>query len=359
MPFTVPRLLANLFWMTSLCCGSAQADDWMRNPDITWVAEYTASFCLDPETETDNFSALNSLALIHFQNPVVENGLYGRLIYTPRYLSESMLGYLKSKNCKAYRDSLFLERLSPAQIKGMITRYDTLAVEPAEADDTDYVIVAQVLSTEQIKRFRARLICAYNAEKRQFDTRLLAYAPVLNIYDNEGNILGDSALLWFEADKLPRRGLDVQQFNYILQTRMRDNAPLLTDFKTLKGSLDLKALVRAELAHPSHPLLNYENYQGIAPATLSAQLVGADTLIEYLPKTYAENLPETYAEQITVRPWNRVEQIERIRFIHNWYYDERSHRLYARLVGIAPLAAMRGEDGDFRYNKPLYYQMYR
>lgn len=69
--------------------------------------------------------------------------------------------------------------------------------------------------------------------------------------------------------------------------------------------------------------------------------------------------PETYEEKITIKPRNCIGQIEKIRFVQNWYYDERRGRLYVRLVGIAPLAAIRDSDGNFRYFKPLYYLMYR
>jgi hypothetical protein len=84
---------------------------------------------------------------------------------------------------------------------------------------------------------------------------------------------------------------------------------------------------------------------------LCADCFGADTIVIY---HY-----ETDEQQVSIENRNCIAQIEKIRFVQNWYYDERRNRLYGRLVGIAPLAAIRDSDGVFRYYKPLFYQMYR
>ena len=199
--------------------------------------------------------------------------------------------------------------------------------------------------------FRIRQVFWYNQKNKKFESRVLAYAPVVDTKDNEGNYKDSHPLFWLKSAESPPKRFKNKQFSYIFQTKMKDNAPHLEDFKVLKGSFDFKKFFKAEIETPSWRCLDKYNYTPADLSDLRAECFGADTIVTFHP--------ETYEEKMQIERRSCIEQIERIRFVQNWYYDERRHRLYAQLVGIAPLAAIRDNEGVFRFYKPLFYQMYR
>lgn len=52
------------------------------------------------------------------------------------------------------------------------------------------------------------------------------------------------------------------------------------------------------------------------------------------------------------------EDIKRFRLKEIWYFDTHDSQLKVRILGIAPLQEVYGEDGYFRYEKPLFWVHY-
>lgn len=52
------------------------------------------------------------------------------------------------------------------------------------------------------------------------------------------------------------------------------------------------------------------------------------------------------------------EDIKRFRTKEIWYFDSNDSQLKVRILGIAPLQEVYGEDGYFRYEKPLFWVHY-
>ncbi len=52
------------------------------------------------------------------------------------------------------------------------------------------------------------------------------------------------------------------------------------------------------------------------------------------------------------------EDIKRFRLKEIWYFDSHDSQLKVRILGIAPLQEIYGEDGYFRYEKPLFWVHY-
>lgn len=344
MSLALRLLLACIFLPSSL---PAQYDDLLRNPDISWVAEYTTDFVMNPANETDDFEVLNYLDLIHFRNSGAENGLYGRKIYAQKYLSQQLYQVLGRPGLVCYKDSLVAEVMTEKDLYNAMTKVDT----GIGGCYHDTIIIRNEVSYDQIWAFRVRQIFWYNQKSGTFGARLLAFAPVIDTRDQEGNINGARTLFWLKADPKPRRRFKSDHFNYVFQTRMLNNAPRQRDFKVLKGSLDFKKHFEHEIRHPSPDCLDASEYRPLDTAMLHLECFGTDTIVTFHP--------ETYEETITIENRDCIEQIERIRFVQNWYYDERRGQLYGRIVGVAPLAAIRDSEGNFRYLKPLYYRMYR
>lgn len=52
------------------------------------------------------------------------------------------------------------------------------------------------------------------------------------------------------------------------------------------------------------------------------------------------------------------EDIKRFRIKEMWYFDSHDSQLKVRILGIAPLQEVYGDDGYFRYEKPLFWVHY-
>jgi len=68
---------------------------------------------------------------------------------------------------------------------------------------------------------------------------------------------------------------------------------------------------------------------------------------------------ETNTEKITVvRDEIAWEDVKRIRIKEQWFFDENTSTLQVRILGIAPLIDDKDEQGNFRFEKPLFWVYY-
>lgn len=69
--------------------------------------------------------------------------------------------------------------------------------------------------------------------------------------------------------------------------------------------------------------------------------------------------PETYEEQIqVVRNDLNPEDVKRFRIKEVWFFDEETSTLQVRILGIAPMIDVKDENGNFRYEKPMFWVYY-
>jgi gliding motility associated protien GldN len=69
--------------------------------------------------------------------------------------------------------------------------------------------------------------------------------------------------------------------------------------------------------------------------------------------------PETYEEQISVvRNDLNPDDVKRFRLKEVWFFDEETSTLQVRILGIAPLIDVKDENGNFRYEKPMFWVYY-
>lgn len=69
--------------------------------------------------------------------------------------------------------------------------------------------------------------------------------------------------------------------------------------------------------------------------------------------------PETYEEQIqVVRNDLNPEDVKRFRMKEVWFFDEETSTLQVRILGIAPMIDVKDENGNFRYEKPMFWVYY-
>lgn len=69
--------------------------------------------------------------------------------------------------------------------------------------------------------------------------------------------------------------------------------------------------------------------------------------------------PETYEEQIQiVRNELNPEDVKRFRLKEVWFFDEKTSSLQVRILGIAPLVDVKDDNGNFKYEKPMFWAYY-
>lgn len=69
--------------------------------------------------------------------------------------------------------------------------------------------------------------------------------------------------------------------------------------------------------------------------------------------------PETYEEQIKiVRNDINWEDVRRFRLKEVWFFDKETSTMQVRILGIAPLIDVKDSEGNFRYEKPMFWVYY-
>lgn len=69
--------------------------------------------------------------------------------------------------------------------------------------------------------------------------------------------------------------------------------------------------------------------------------------------------PETYKREfVVVEDEVNFEDVKRFRIKEVWYFDENYGGLRVRILGIAPLIDVKDDQGNFRYEKPMFWAYY-
>lgn len=114
--------------------------------------------------------------------------------------------------------------------------------------------------------------------------------------------------------------------------------PLLTD-AAVQGQLQVYSAEDDKFTYP------------LSAQELEAILFTTDTIVIFDPDTFIEEIK-------VVRNEINWEDVKRLRIKEQWYFDENTSTLQVRILGIAPLIDVKGEDGAFRYEKPLFWAYY-
>lgn len=89
----------------------------------------------------------------------------------------------------------------------------------------------------------------------------------------------------------------------------------------------------------------------LSPEDLDDILFSTDTILVWNPDTYEEEIKVIRNEL----DWN---DINRLRIKEQWFFDKNTGSLNVRILGIAPLVDVRDDNGNFRYEKPLFWAYY-
>ncbi len=79
--------------------------------------------------------------------------------------------------------------------------------------------------------------------------------------------------------------------------------------------------------------------------------VSVDTIITFDPETFEEKMK-------VVRNELNWEDIKRFRIKEVWFFDEETSTMQVRILGIAPLREVYDDQGNFKYEQPMFWAYY-
>ena len=89
----------------------------------------------------------------------------------------------------------------------------------------------------------------------------------------------------------------------------------------------------------------------LSPTDVRGMLFLSDTHVVFEPETYSETV-KIVENEIN---W---ENVKRFRIKESWFFDTKTSTLRHRILGIAPIIEERDEEGNFRFEKPLFWVYY-
>lgn len=139
-----------------------------------------------------------------------------------------------------------------------------------------------------------------------------------------------------------------KEISQLIDTRQLMNKyfayPKRPFFTILKEAIlkDELTAYSVETSDFSYPLTSGEVYD---------MLVETDTIVTYHPRTY---------DPITTVVQNEMDDlaVKRFRVKEIWYFDEEHATMKVRILGIAPIIDEYSEQGDFLYERPLFWIYY-
>jgi len=89
----------------------------------------------------------------------------------------------------------------------------------------------------------------------------------------------------------------------------------------------------------------------LTPDEVASMGATIDTVITFDPETYEEQMQ-------VVRNDINPEDVKRFRVKEVWFFDEETSTMQVRILGIAPMIDKTDENGNFLYEKPMFWVYY-
>lgn len=326
--------MRNFLLFIALCAISAtmtaQTDDLLHNPNITWIGENTADFQFNSSAGPD---APNKAALIQFHNPDIINGFCeGTHTDFSKWLNGRMIADMYAGRYDCFKDASLAQLLQQDAVMSLLSVTDTVFIFDPQTYTESVKFVRREMDADNIKKWRARILYFFNDATKSFGSRLVALAPV------SGNI----PLFWIKIPSNPESQTNpaaAGSISLAIETQMGANTPAVDDIQVTKGTTGIRAVIQEAIKNRSQQILSADRFEPISYDALEEAFSGQDTavIVDLVNKTEVFHIIQKHG----------AGQFDAVRFVHHWYYDEKSRVFNCRLTGVAP-AAKAGK-------KPMYY----
>ena len=333
----------------------AQIEDLIKNDSITWIAEWEADYLIDNYKEVDTIEN-NRLSMVKYLNKNVLGG-WGS--------PEGFFSYCLRKSVDADKTEVFLDKDFKQPVKTGGAFYGTEAKEQLrqtlgidEIDSKVYksgCFIPYPYQPDDIKLYRAHQIMYYNMPKAQFQIRILAIAPLVDMYFDADETRRLAPLFWFKPE-MSKPNLSSDDIVWAQYISTRGNSLIVDKSKILKNTMGDTLL--------NHYMQSFENQLDIPfwqidrETDMLKKMNGLERKKSFNPTdTFSVINPKSYqVEQYFQQTHYTSQDIESLRFYQEWFWDDRQNKLFIYLKMVAPIIYEKNEAGEKLFNKAWFFR---
>jgi hypothetical protein len=300
--------------------------------------------------EQTKYNVEGGLSILKFQEYKHEEQDEGFQVFA-RILLEAA----KNKQITVYSDSLCLH---PIDILEVISRLDTVTdCFPVTYRPPNENVIRSFINPEDIKLFRAYQITYYSPKINIWGSKTIAIAPLKMVKDEAGTFISWKPIFWMKVDN-KKVNVNASNITWAIRAGAREvegNVQLKT-VKVHKKVLEKPMLHFLDVAKNSKSIRLYSRDSWQQKELLSFEdrqsiFTKIDTILDIDPKTYEQKLKISESKL-------DFNDINSIRLVQEWAWDNKRKRLSVRLLGVTPIKRMDNEAGEFLFFLPIFYQRF-
>ena len=218
------------------------------------------------------------------------------------------------------------------------------------------MVVSNQLNPDDIKIFRAHQIIAYQPATATWKVKVIAVAPLVIRRDDAGTFMYIEPLFWIKVtDKKVK--LNASDITWAVRTRGRQMEAqlnvkkLILEAKKSQADFPMGHFLDKISKDERIPLYGVASMKEPKLTTLERKnvLSRIDTIQMIDPVTYESSL-----KIVTIK--TEAADLERVRIVQEWAWDNRRKTMSVRLHSIAPMKDITNESGEFLYSAPIFYR---
>ena len=328
----------------------SQYQDLLKNPDITWVAEFKMELSFDHNQTGENTNVVTAKKILQSkgddldaQGDVIAQYLYDHII------NGEVLAYESPSLTIPYGFDEILNR---------VTTFDSTTTENPSTGEEQLQIEKIEFDPATLKTCLTKQAIYFNKKTNSLGTYLIAIAPLMERTNSEENSIQEKPLGWIRMDDLLNNSYSENLTSVLWAATIETQATPLdfSQLRAVKGSLDFRKFL-------------YENaISGPQQVEDGRSGFGSDQLMtkEEIEKTYTNRIdsvitfdPATYTDNVEIIVSNfRPTQINNCILVQDWFYIPEKKLLANRLKAISPVIPVKDYNDQFRFYQPLYYIRY-
>lgn len=351
-----PTLIAFLLLGSGLL--KAQYEAILNDPDVIWAAEIDLTFWIEPEfTAPDSVDAARNLStLLKLSNTAVAPGDESNLL-----LASRVLQLLSDEKLPVFAHPDSLRPLTATERDHILNIKDTVSVIDPETGMESNRLVYNCWWPGSIQLLRLRQLLFYREQSDEFELYTLAFAPLLNRNYGSGSAEQYYRFIPFWFKMPPYRRKDAQKrlaeepnINWARRMRTGTNMPYLDSlhpFKDFKQPIMQQYLNRLR-EDPDFKVRTGYDWEVMSAADRESYFNKVDTVVTFDPETYEEKL-------MVVKKHIKGEEVMKLQLVQDWFWDERRKYPIFQLYAFAPMLEKRDDEGNFRFNTPIFWRLAR
>lgn len=319
----------------------AQYEKILADPTVSWAAEI--ELYLSPEVVWHEWpsDSLNDGAVLKTVNTAFSGS--SPFADAPT-LMQRLFDVVLDDRWPAFADAGLTQPLTFDDLLARFSKVDTVVSSTPEAYEEKILIVRNDLTPADCPLVRVRQLLFYREQTAEFGLITRSIAPTTR----DGR-----AICWLA---LPSSGatapsLDDPNITWARRLRTQAATPTMTNLHSLKQPEQpvMRVFVQRVRTDTTVTIWDISDWKPVSPDDRERLFFRTDTLISFDTETYEEKIIIAQIEPA-------FDELQRLRLVQDWYWDERRQRLLTRLMAVGPVVNVMDEEGRFRFSRPLFYR---